>query len=558
MNYTHTESSESIPPRVPTLEETYDLNLIELVQKLTDLSTLEDFFGQHAYSVSKYIPGAVGIKYIDVINQIWRPKWAREARGRFYHVDGVKVIALKDSLHRGIEILTKAHLDDGIVETQDVNFKTVDHFDDAQQLLLRTFSALNPIDSYLTGKVDGSLLIVSIYPIESEQFEVIKNLGQTHSDSFTKTIINYCVENNFPIITVSSQGTLFLGSDMQDYFLTAIQTLMDTVVTSVDDWAAIVPTFVAKFLDYYVSINLDNKEMVNMCFESYCKNRQSFKGKLHPELAVGYDHNGLNLLGLMNKGVYRPHFDLPRRIFTQPFFYRISNTGEVYRLMHELDEVVLGVRTADQFLANFLLDEFTSKVVHPEGFVLLTPFNGTYDYAKIKTQMYYKCHKVRVREVKELLQLPESCFTYFPILKNLHTFFDNIDTSVKSLVSRAYESILKEITKESVFYQRLNPKAQVRMDLVIDVGVTSADAKNLEVVCKMMLNSRDDSASDIALMFSAITRDIYDNATDDMVHFTKAILMKVEPWKVDWENRLNTLTSSFDATVTSLFGILVR
>ena len=551
------EITGSIIPRVPVLEDTYDLNLTELVQKLKDSDALEEFFVQHAYSVSKYIPGAIGIKYVDGINKIWRPKWAREARGRFYYVDGAKVVSLKDSLHRGIEILTKAHLDDGIDETQDVSTKTVDRFDDTQQLLLRTFSALNPIDSYLTGKVDGSLLIVNIYPIESDQFEIIKNLGHFHCDSFTKTIIKYCVEKNFPIITVSSQGTLFLGPDMQDYFLTSIQTLTDTVVTSMDDWATIVPNFVAKVLDYYESINLDNKEMVNFCFESYCKNRISFNGKLHPELAVGYDHSGLNLLGLMNKGVYTPHFDLPRRIFTQPFFYRINNTGEAYRLMHELDEVVLGVRSTDQFLTNFLLDEFTSQVVHPEGFVLLTPIDGTYDYSKIKTQMYYKCHNVRDKNVKQLLELPHSCASYFPILKSLHTFFDNIDTSIKSLVSRAYGSLLKEITKESVFYQKLNPKAQVRMDNVIDVGAAAADANNLGVVFKMMLNNKD-NASDIALLFSAITSDIYGNTTDEMIQFTKYLLMKVEPWKGEWENRLDKMVSSFDDAVNSLYGILVR
>jgi len=542
--------------RVPVLSQTLDLTLLELVQKLNDFSSLVEFFKRYAYTVSNYVPGAAGIKYIDGINQIWRPKWAREARGRFYYVGGDKVIPLKDTLQRGIEILTKAHLDAGIDETQDVSVHTNDRMDDTQQLLLRKFSAVNPIDSYLTGKVDGSLLIVNIYPIVSEQYEIIKNLGLTHGDSFTKTIINYCVDNNFPILTVSTQGTLFIGPDMQEYFLTSIQTLMDTVVTSMDDWITIVPNFVAKFLDYYESINLDNKEMVNICFESYCKNRLTFNGKLHTELAVGYDHNGLNLLGLMNKSVYTPHFDLPRRIFTQPFYYRIKNTDEVYRLMGELDEVVLGTRTTDQFLTNFMLDEFTSRVVHPEGFVLLTPMNGTYDYAKIKTQMYYKCHKVRQGKVKELLELPESCSSYYPILKNLHTFFDNMDTSIKDLVMRTYNSLLNEIKKDSVFYVKQNPKAKTRMDIVIDVGVSSADVKNLETVCKMMLNNKD-NAGDIVLMFSAITNDIYQNTTDDMIHFTKGLLMKVEPWKSDWETRLTTMFSSFDEAVNSLYGIVI-
>ena len=537
-------------PRVPVLDQTYDLTLVELVQKLKDLNSLEDFFKQYAYTVSKHIPGAVGIKYIDGINQIWRPKWAREARGRFYYVVDNKVISLKDTLQRGIEILTKAHLEAGIDETQDVSIKTNDHFDDTQQIILNTFSAVNPIDSYLTGKVDGSLLIVNIYPIESDQYAIIKNLGLSFGDSFTKTIINYCVDNNYPILTVSSQGTLFLGPDMQDYFLTSIQTLMDTVVTSMDDWTTIVPNFIAKFLDYYQSIGLNNKEMVNICFESYCKNRLTFNGKLHTELAVGYDHNGLNLLGLMNKGIYIPHFDLPRRIFTQPFYYRIKNTTDVYRLMNELDEVVLGTRTTDQFLTNFLLDEFTSRVVHPEGFVLLTPMNGTYDYAKIKTQMYYKCHKVREGKIKELLDLPDCCSGYYPILKNLHSFFDNMETNIKSLIMRTYESLRSEIKMDSVFYLKLNPKAQLRMESVIDAGTFS------DVVFKMMLNNKNNS-SDLVSLFSPITQDLYENTTEEMIHFTKCLLMKVEPWSLNWETRLNYLLETHDESVSSLYGIII-
>lgn len=545
--------------RVPILQQTYDMTLVELVQKLNNLNAIDEFFSQYSYIVSKYVPGTVGIKYIDGMNQIWRPKWAREARGRFYYVDGDKVIPLKDTLQRGIEILTKAHIDAGIDETQDVS-NTNDNFDDTQQLLLRTFSGVNPIDSYLTGKVDGSLLIVNIYPIECPQYDIIKNL---ECDSFTQTIINYCVSNNFPIVTVSTQGTLFIGHDMQDYFLTSIQTLLDTVVSSRDDWMTIVPNFVAKFLDYYTSIGLDNKEMVNMCFESYCKNRITFNGRLHTELAVGYDHNGVNLLGLLNKGIYIPHFDLPRRIFTQPFYYRIKSTADVYRLMRELDEVVLGTRTKDQFLTNFMLDEFTSRVVHPEGFVMLTQMNGTYDYAKIKTQLYYKCHKVRQNKVKELLQLPESCSLYYPILKNLHTFFDNIDRTVKSLVYTTYHQLLNHINIYSVFYLKQNPKAQARMaDLIdsvaiFDVSILDTEkAKKLEVVCKMMLNNKD-NATDIATMFGEVTQDLYQSNTDEMIHFTKNLLMNVEPWKIGWETRLSTMFSTFDDAVNNLYGIVI-
>ena len=90
--------------------------------------------------------------------------------------------------------------------------------------------------------------------------------------------------------------------------------------------------------------------------------------------------------------------------------------------MKELDNVVLGNNTMDQFLSNFEIDSLTSTIIHPEGFVLLTFINGAYDYAKIKTQLYYKCHKVRKTNLQELLLLPSICGNYYPILRNYMYF----------------------------------------------------------------------------------------------------------------------------------------
>ena len=543
-------------PRVPVLEQTTDLSLQELVQVLKDMNGIEEFFTQYAYTVSTYVPDVVGIKYIDGMNQIWQPKWAREARGRFYYVGdmaGGKVVPMKDTLQRGIEVLTKAHLDGGITETQDVDPKSLSKLDTVQQMIMRTFSGVNPINSYLTGKVDGSLLILNVYPKECEQYPIIKHLALTHGDKFTKTIVNHCIATDSPIVTVSTQGTLFIGEEMQDYFLTSVQPVIDYEVKSFDSWEQMAPLLVSKVLDYYTSMKLDNTDMVNMCFESYCKNRISFTGRLHTELAVGYDHNGVNLLGAMNQGRYIPHFDLPRRVFKQPFYYNIKNTMDVYRLMGELDEVVLGKRTMDQFLENFDIDEFTSRVVHPEGFVLLTPIDGVYDYAKIKTQMYYKCHKIRPNKMQELLLLPEVCGTYYPILRNLHWFFDNLNESIHALITRTFTALTSEIHKGSIFYTKQNPKARQRMDEVID-NPDNNDKKM--VVYKMMLNNKD-NWTDIVALFSGITMDIYKTQSEEMLIFTKGLLMKVEPWRPDWTIRLDALFATFDDAVNSLYGIVI-
>jgi len=39
--------------------------------------------------------------------------------------------------------------------------------------------------------------------------------------------------------------------------------------------------------------------------------------------------------------------------------------------------------------------------------------------------------------------------------------------------------------------------------------------------------------------------------------FTKSLIMKVNPWNLDWESRLSKLFSSFDEAVNSLYGIVI-
>ena len=532
-------------PRVPVMEQTMDMTLIELVQTLMDtdgMDCLLEFFKQYHYTVSKYIPGVVGIKYIDGINQIWRPKWAREARGRFYYVGGSKVIGLKDSLQRGIEVLTKAHNDSGINETQDIDLKTLEKLDPIQQQIMKTFSGENPIETFVTGKVDGSLIIVNIYPMGCEQYDIINMLAMTYGDQFTKDIVSYCIKMGLPTITVATQGTLFIGEDMQDYFLTAIQSL-----GLVGKWDEIIPQFVDMFVDYTQGMD----QMSNMCFEAYCKNRLTINGRLHTELAVGYDHNGFNLLGMMSCNKYVPHFDMPRKTFKQPFYYKVTNTSDVFHLMQCMDKVVLGSMTESEFLAHFNIDMLTSTVVHPEGFVMLTPTINGYDYAKIKTTMYYNCHKVRQTKVKEMLSYPMSCATYYPILVSLHTFFDNTVASINNLVTDTMDALTSNITKSSPFYTSQNQGAQKRFNEVLD-----GEMKNIGVVYKMMLNSRV-NMDDLTKLISPITMKLYNTESEGIISFTKNLLMKIEPWRSLWETRLNTLFGSFDDAVNELYSIVI-
>jgi len=345
---------------------------------------------------------------------------------------------------------------------------------------------------------------------------------------------------------------------MHEYFLTSIQPLIGIKVNSIDDWINIIPIFVKKVLDYTTSIrhdHFDNNQMTNLCFESYCSNRTTFSGKVHTELAVGYDHDGINLLGLFNKGIYIPHFNLPRYIFTQPFYLHIHETKQVFELMDQLDKVVLGTLDEEEFLKNFVLDEFTSRVIHPEGFVLLTLVNGIYDYAKIKTKIYYKCHKIHKKNINELLDLPENSYKYFPILKTLHTLFDPVDiTIIKKLVEDMYESLLevinKNFNKDSDFY-KINRKSQPYIDDIINKVDLSIFIYKFNEVYNIIINKIINTKN----QFGVIINNFYQNNSLVMIEFSMKLLMEVKPWYGGWEDRLSTLFTEFPSIYEALMEL---
>ena len=84
-------------------------------------------------------------------------------------------------------------------------------------------------------------------------------------------------------------------------------------------------------------------------------------------------------------------------------FIQINNTKEIFNLIDKLDKLVLSSLSLNEFLKFFKMDNLTSNCVHPEGFVMLTKFNNHYDYAKLKTNLYYKCHKINQRNLNEIL-----------------------------------------------------------------------------------------------------------------------------------------------------------
>ncbi len=518
--------------RVPLIGDTMDATLLELVEHLYrhgGIEAIKSFFPTYAYRVSqpfkdtKYENKVIGIKYIDGMNNIWKPKWSREARGRFYYLGDAGVIPLKDSLQRGIEVLTKSHKEHGITATQDIDWKTIERVDAVQGETIKAFSGINDYVGILSGKVDGSLLIVNHYPVGSPQAMIMKEIIEEVGDDFSKALCKFCFENSLPLLTISTQGTILISSEMQDYFITSLQSLITFEFTDVlDTWIRILPEFAKLVMEYISAAGLLDK-VLNICFESYCKDRRTFTGVLHTELAIGYNHSGFNLLGLMVDNHYVPHFELPKIVFNQPVFMPFSNTTQVFEIMDDMDKVVLGEMSHKDFMTKYFPDKLDYPI-HMEGWVLLTPTGSTFDYSKIKTNLYYKCHKVKDENVDELLRLPASCQEYYPIIKILVEFFTNSAERLLHSVKAIYDKLNSSLTKESVFYVTLNDKAQKR----VDEYIANPTDKNREIAFKILINNCQSQMMELIL---GVNKDIWNNSTPELASFMKELIMKVEPWK---------------------------
>ena len=569
--------------RLPLLEDTMDMTLIELITELKKIDGIEEFFKAHNYIVNKTYRDVVGIKYIDGLNKIWKPKWAREARGRFYYI-GDKTIELKSGLQRGIEVLTKKHIDAGITETQDINFKptknsngtpshlnpsgsltgkdlkwdilnlyrfnrNINEFDKVQEQVLELFSGENTVDCVISAKVDGSLLIMNVYPAESEQNKIMYDIIDKYADGFSKELANYCRDNNMPLITIATQGTLLISEHMQDYFLTALQCLIEIpqFESLILSWKAVIPEFVNLVIEYYKCLynQFKNKDYITMFFEAYCKDRTTIIGNnLHTELAVAYDHNGLNLLGVTNRNIYIPHFNLPQLIFKQPFFLKITNTKQVFERMELLDNIIIGKANNEDL-----------KCVHPEGFVLLTKINNIYDYAKIKTKLYYDCHKVKKDNIKNLLSLDKNCEKYYPIIPRLRSFFENLRPSLLMTITETMIIFKKEINTESQFYTGISSKGKKHIDEVIKDG----DNSKISIVYKIFLHTRETNAYLISILKPLILNifSVRCGSNEDFISFIKNLIMKIQPWENDWINRLDKLILDQDEIINQLYGLII-
>jgi hypothetical protein len=296
-------------------------------------------------------------------------------------------------------------------------------------------------------------------------------------------------------------------------------------------------------------------------FEAICQNQTSLNGRLLSELACNYDQSGFLFLGMTiatsnyEDSLYKPHFDISQDVFEQPMYLRIKNTQEVFNLMQDLEDVVKGVSNEESFFRKFNQQSInnTRKIFHPEGFVLLTRLDEhVYDFAKIKTRLFYICHKFNEKKLNEIKAIPKHSQKYFSILKRFHAFHENKFEKIESIVSKFLEWLEQNLNPHSKFYQVENPKVKQKYDSFFSKEASAQNPEEKWILFKMMMNSR--SCQTILNEYlKELCKNTYDLSNTTVTNALKRLIINMEPWRhIEWRAKLNDMINKDDQLLQDL------
>ena len=490
----------------------------------------------------------IKIKYLDH-NKQWKPKWTRQSRGIVMFLnDDNKIVPLRFLLQKGAEMLTGLHIKAGINETEsyDVNDnlpEKLQTFDNIQQDTMKKLLSNSPIDAYMSSKCDGSLLGITFY--FGEYGQKIKSIVKNNCDEFAN--ICMCMFEKMDCVgVISSQGTLFLGSDMQGYMITSL--LVGSGIMSDDDIKKMAKTKSYNqvfqengFLTLSYSKQIMNKIKLNrsklisitLSFEAICKYRTSAWNDIHPELAVSYNRSSCKFLGMSacyeDNILYLPHFALSclteyvNTCFKEPLWWKVNHTEQINDMINDLEECIKNKMTTIDYLTkhrpNNYCHDGENESLDYEGFVFFVPNKIKdmieYDYGKIKSRIYYITHKYSPKNGNELMSLPETADEIFPLVGKIRSFYNSLDIKIL----KSIESFMNELRKdknENKLYDGLPNKAKLSFD------------KQNETIKKRMLINASESFGDIiynifAKNFPEITNTVSDKI--DVIRTIKKIVI---------------------------------
>lgn len=539
------------------------------------------------------------IKYFEHY-KIFNKKFSRQGRGSiFMKLPSGKIICIKNLLQRGIEYLTGEHMKKGITENENIDINDdLLYLDQHQQNIMRKFIKKDSIEGWLSFKNDGSLSGITLYPKGQEIYNVMVDLIQKSTDprdNFSKIVINESIKHNLPFIPVlSSSGTITMSEEMLSYNITALCCGMcdidyDVLKYQVKTGMSIEYAFTAYISDRFFANLLSfwkkspilcQNDIMCLSFEAIVPNRICAWEGFHPELTMSYSKSSYRFLGCMynvgqTSGQYRAHFQLENEIYgtgwDQPLSWNIKHTYQIESMISDLSSILYEKMTEEEFITKYppYSMENISTTFDYEGFVLFTNIEHSkpiglfkeeldfdIDYGKIKSEEYYKSHKLKEQNIDFLLDLPDSVSLKIPLVKAVKEFYPTINSSLLQ-ISHDIRNVLVE---------SFNCKGNLYDSIPTKKAKISFETQNNHIKSKMIINIspkwKDVSFQICKKIFPSLSN-IENNDSNLIIikgihNFITKLVMKIEPWKNEDEAKnIQDMVDKRSNIITELFLIII-
>lgn len=413
-------------------------------------------------TVVKYKDGHNGSKF-------WVNEFMRHFRGItiFTHPITKKVTVLRYLMDRGAEIHSKVTNKRATRQDEcDTNGTALDHI---SKCLLDDLT----LNAYLTQKADGSLGTATVY--SNTALAIMKAYVETWGTDVAKQVAIKSMEmteGRFMVV-IATQGTKSLSEDMTGFATTSIfggiRDEQGKPLVSREEMSTKTPLQIweehdSKVLERIFTVHgpayeKHGDESITLMFEMICaENRDAFLGaKYHDEFACRATKDQCLFLdlGYASLEVNLPHCVIDiKGAFQQPAFWKIDNAKQVNEMIRDLQLVMCGEMTKQQF--NLPVNPMEFDELHPEGFVLYgyvsdhsTPIHKAYalpgilTYAKVKTLIYYMAHKFKVDNLEALVEYGRVSPGHFPLCDALYSIYSS--GKLQQLMTQVHDKVKKMI-----------------------------------------------------------------------------------------------------------------
>jgi hypothetical protein len=531
------------------------LHLDTLFNKLWDeyhnLDEIIKWFDQEGFIVKRVLLGVI-INYKPYI-QLFKEVWHRQARGAILHYSAEtdSWSCIRYMLPRGVEVLTSTHIEKGITSTENIteSTKIEETLDKSQLNLLSLLKERKPINGYLSMKVDGMLLVVTLYTSS------LKKQLLEQDDPLLQVLAKLSKPYEFmPVI--STQKTCNVTDDRNiSYIITALllatvdaETIelakQETPLTALEKYGA---DLMKSLNTFYNSV--PEHEWISLSLEAVCPYNTCFwyPDEPHIELAVTYQTGFCKVLsystGLSN---VVPHFMFSDLIaamnLDEPYWWRISETTDIEIMIRDLSTSVLDCKSPVFTEVHKPSNRYSvqNRCIDPEGFIFWSDINSELDYHKIKTVEYYSAHSSKTGLTK-LVALADST-SVFAAANKVKEFKQDLLCNLVCIVTYFRDIMRIENNYHIPDLFGYNPLEFVLDGMSDKARIAFNKQTDKQVQSRMILNSGSRSSKMILDMFE---KHYAFNNPD--VNVLKKLLMDIEPWSPDMMTKIIAIVNNLDA-----------